>query len=131
MKIGNKIRKVRELKNITPKDMADRLNLTTQGYSRIERDEVALNVERLLEIAGIFEMKPEDLLTFDEKLVFNNHGEIKGEYCGIGISNVTNNFPEDMKKLYEENAKLLAEKNQLLLEKIQYLEEKVRGFEGR
>jgi transcriptional regulator with XRE-family HTH domain len=124
MKIGNKIRKVRELKNITPKDMADRLNMSTQGYSKIERDEVALNIDRLLEIAGIFEMKPEDLLTFDEKQVFNNYGEMKDQSV-IGVfSGSQNNFPAEMKDLYEKQIKLLEEQNQYLKERIKTLEGK-------
>lgn len=124
MKIGNKIHKVRELKNITAKDMADRLDMTTAGYQKIERDEVSINMDRLLEIAGIFGMKPEDLLTFDEKLVFNNHGEIKGglqQSINYGTQNI---FPQEMKELYEKQIKLLEDK-------IKYLEEKVKGLEGK
>lgn len=131
MKIGNKILKIRELKNITAKDMADRLNLTPSGYNKIEREESSITMERLLEIANIFEMKPEDLLTFDEKMVFNNtnHGEVKGGIQGnIGT---VNNFPEEMKRLYEENAKLQADKIAILEKMVQMLEEKVKGFEGR
>lgn len=119
LKIGNKIRKVRELKNITPKDMADRLDMSTQGYSKIERDEVALNVERLLEIAGIFEMKPEDLLTFDEKIVFNNT-DTKGGNNGINYGTV-NAFPVEMKELYEKQIKLLEEQNAYLKERLSLL----------
>lgn len=120
MKIGNKIRKVRELKNITPKDMADRLDMSTQGYSKIERDEVALNVERLLQIAGIFEMKPEDLLTFDEKLVFTNN-TLNDNAMGVVMGNL-NTFPAEMKDLYEKQIKLLEEQNQYLKERIKTLE---------
>ena len=119
LKIGNKIRKVRELKNITPKDMADRLNLSTQGYSRIERDEVALNVERLLEIAGIFEMKPEDLLTFDEKIIFSNNTLNSSAGISYGTFNA---FPQEMKELYEKQIKLLEEQNHYLKERITSLE---------
>jgi transcriptional regulator with XRE-family HTH domain len=127
MKIGNKIRKIRELKNISPKDMADRLNITPQGLNKIEREEVDVNIERLLEIAGVFEMKPEDLLTFDEKNVFNNYGEIKGaQHMGTYYA-----FPEEMKKLYEENAKLQADKIAIQEKMIQMLEEKMKGLEKK
>lgn len=119
MKVGNKIHKIRELKNITPKDMADRLNLTVNGYQKIERDEVSVNMERLMEIAGIFDMKPEEVLTFDEKMVFNNNGE-----HSVGIIGTQNNFPEDLKRLYEENGRLQAEMIRMLQEKIKSLEGK-------
>ncbi len=128
MKIGNKIRKIRELKNISPKDMADRLNMAPQGLNKIEREEVDINIERLLEIAGVFEMKPEDLLTFDEKFVFNNHGEVKASTIN-GTYN--NNFPEELKRLYEENAKLQADKIAIQAKMIEMLEERLKGLEGR
>jgi len=66
-------------------------------------------------------MKVEEVLTFDEKNVFNNYGEIKGGQNG---TIVTVNFPEEMKRLYEENARLLNDK-------ILLLEEKIRGLERR
>jgi DNA-binding Xre family transcriptional regulator len=65
MKVGNKSK---EIKSIMAKDIVDRLKMTHSGYQRIEREEVSVNIERLLEIAGILEMKPEDILTFEEKL---------------------------------------------------------------
>jgi transcriptional regulator with XRE-family HTH domain len=109
MKIGNKIRKIRELKSITPKDMADRLNITPQSYNKIEREEVDINIERLLEIAGVFEMKPEDVISFDEKLIFQNHGEMKDSSIGIFSGNQYN-FPQELKDLYESKIKLLEDK---------------------
>ncbi len=123
MKIGNKIRKIRELKSITPKDMADRLNITPQSYNKIEREEVDINIERLLEIAGIFEMKPEDVLAFDEKMVFNNNAEIKSVIQGVN-NGTFNAFPIEMKELYEKQIKLLEEQNQFLKERLKYWEGK-------
>lgn len=120
MKIGNKIHKIRELKNITPKDMADRLDMSTSGYQRIERDDVAVSLERLEEIAKIFDMKPEDVLSFDEKYVFNNSGEIKG--IGQNVIGSFYNFPEDMKKLYEDNIRLLTEQVKMQQKMIEMLE---------
>lgn len=122
MKIGNKIRKIRELKNISPKDMADRLNISPQGYNRIERDEVSINIERLLEVAGIFEMKPEELLTFDEKMVFNNNDN-KGGVLGVNYGHI-HNFPEEIKKLYDDKFRLQEEMIEMLKEKIRGLERK-------
>jgi transcriptional regulator with XRE-family HTH domain len=126
MKVGNKIHKIRELKNITPKDMADRLNITTSGYQKIERDEVSINMDRLLEIADIFEMKPEEVLTFDEKYVFNN---INGPNVlnSMGPNNYSN-FPEEHKMLYEANSKLQDEKIKLQGEMIEMLKDKIRSI---
>lgn len=114
--IGTKIRKIRELKNIAPKDMADRLKLTPQGYQRIERDEVNVNVDRLLEIAAIFELKPEEVLNFDEKVVFH----FPHSTNSVNL-NTYHQLLEELKNLYEENMKVLHEKVGLLEEKMELL----------
>jgi transcriptional regulator with XRE-family HTH domain len=124
MKVGNKIHKIRELKNITAKDMADRLDMTLSGYQKIERDDVTINMERLLEIAGIFEMKPEEVLSFDEKYVFHNYN---GSSYNQPIGPNYFQFPEEMKKLYEENARLQAEQIKTQQKMIEMLEERLRG----
>ncbi|HTF81566.1 MAG TPA: helix-turn-helix transcriptional regulator [Cytophagales bacterium] len=122
MKVGNKIHKIRELKSISPKDMADRLNMTLSGYQRIERNEVSVNIERLEEIALIFGMKPEDVLTFDEKVVFNNNESNKGNQNGSHIGDNHYHFPEEIRKLYEDKLVLQAEMIEMLKEKIKSLE---------
>ncbi len=125
MKVGNKIHKIRELKNITAKDMADRLDMTLSGYQRIERDEVSINIDRLLEISGIFEMKPEEVLSFDEKVVFNNYQTMNGS-AGFVYGNL-NTFPDDLKRLYEDNIRLLTEQVKMQQKMIEMLEERLRG----
>jgi transcriptional regulator with XRE-family HTH domain len=126
MKIGNKIRRIRELKSITPKDMADRLNITPQSYNKIEREEVTINMDRLLELSEIFGMKPEDLLTFDEKQIFNTYDN------SVGINNGTlNHFPQELKTLLEKQIKLLEEQTQYLKEQNQFLHERLKYWEGK
>lgn len=111
MKIGNKIRKIREIKDITPKDMADRLDLSLPGYSKIEGDKVSINMERLTQIAEIFKMKPEEVLTFDEKFIFNTYDNS----IGIGINHgALHQFSEELKKLYEDKIKLQQDMIELL-----------------
>jgi transcriptional regulator with XRE-family HTH domain len=71
MKIGNKIKKIRELKNFTQEYMANELSMSISNYSKIERDEISITLDRLDEIAQILKMKFQDILAFDEKNVFN------------------------------------------------------------
>jgi transcriptional regulator with XRE-family HTH domain len=132
MKIGDKIRKIRELKSITPKDMADRLHITTQSYHKIERDEVTINMDRLLELSKIFDMKPEDVMIFDEKYVFQimSSPYSNGYQANTGETHY-HNFPVEMKNLYEDKIKLQDEKNQLLIDKINYLQEKIKDLEEK
>jgi transcriptional regulator with XRE-family HTH domain len=77
MEIGQKIKKMRELRNITQEYMAEKLETTQQNYSRWEKGDIELTVSRLQQIAKILEIKPEDIFAFDEKVVFNNN------YCNF------------------------------------------------
>lgn len=123
MKVGNKIHKIRELKNITPKDMADRLNITTSGYQKIERDEVSINMDRLMEIAGIFEMKPEEVLSFDERYVFSNN-TLHDHASIFNHGTIQAGLSEKVMQLYEDKIKLQADMIQMLQEKIKTLKGK-------
>ncbi len=46
MKIGSNIKKARELRNYSQQFMADRLAMSVAGYSKIERDEVSVNLDK-------------------------------------------------------------------------------------
>lgn len=47
MKIGNRIRKVREIKGYSQENLASELGMSITGYGKIERDEVSINMDRL------------------------------------------------------------------------------------
>ncbi len=70
-KIGNSIRKIRELKGLKQESVATKLGLTTNGYGKIERGESQINLERLNQIADVFDVNPNDILNFDENIVYN------------------------------------------------------------
>ncbi|KAB1064071.1 helix-turn-helix domain-containing protein [Salibacter halophilus] len=74
IKVGNKIRKIRELKSLSQEHLADKLDMTVSGYSRIERDEVSVSLDKLSVISETLGVSIEELLSFDEKTVFNNFG---------------------------------------------------------
>ena len=71
MSVGEKIKKLRELKNYTQNYMANELNLSLSGYGKIERDETDISLSRLEEIAKVLEVDLPTILSFDEKNVFN------------------------------------------------------------
>lgn len=105
MFIGHKIKKIRELRNFTQEHIAEKLHMTQAGYSKIERNEVDINLEKLDKLAHVLGMKPEEILTFDEKYILNNYGEKATQSV-----NYHNNFPPELKQLYEDKIKLLEEK---------------------
>ena len=72
METGDKIRLLRKKKNITQDDMASSLNISQRAYSKIERDETEITLNRLGQIAKVLEIDIETILRFDSKNIFND-----------------------------------------------------------
>jgi transcriptional regulator with XRE-family HTH domain len=110
--IGNKVRQIRELKNLTQEYMADKLGMSQRGYSKLERDEVKLDWERITQIAKVFEMEPMDLVSFDDNLIFNNCTQ-------SGKANIiNNNLPDKLIEQYEARIKALTDEVAFLREEL-------------
>lgn len=113
MEIGTKIRKVRELRNYTQEYMAEKLDVSQSSYSRYEKDEGNLTLAELEKISAILGMKVEDLINFDEKMIFNNYGTAQDQSFSVNYQSVS----DKERELYEKTIKLLEDK-------IKYLESK-------
>jgi transcriptional regulator with XRE-family HTH domain len=99
MNIGNKIKKIKELRNVTQEYMAIELGISQEGYSKIEADKTKITLERVEKIAKILQMDILDLLSFDEKFVFNNFSNPQQKQRIKNIFGGQNN--ENEKELYE------------------------------
>ncbi len=119
MKIGNKIKKIRELKNYTQEYMADRLGINQSGYSRLENDTSDITLSQIEKLSEIFNMRVEDLMTFDEKVVFNNYGTLNDKNFSIHY----NNMNDKERELYEKALELHSKTIKLLEDKISFLEQ--------
>ena len=109
--IGNKIKNIRELKNLTQEYIAERLDISQAAYSRLESGETKISKEKLIQIAEALDVTPEDIKSFDSKKYFNNVGNIEGDNSNsynesivIGISSEEMDL---IKKLYEDKISLL------------------------
>ncbi|NLN32528.1 MAG: helix-turn-helix transcriptional regulator [Flavobacteriaceae bacterium] len=102
-KIENKIRNIRELKNLTQEYMADKLGISQAAYSKIENGNTKVSYDKLQDIAKIMGVKVEDIQSFDTQKYFNSFNNLKGNNNGV----VNINFDEDIKKLYEDKIILL------------------------
>lgn len=60
--IGHAVAKHRKAAGLTQAQLAERLNLSLDAVSRLERGHIALTVARLVELAAIFECDTIDLL---------------------------------------------------------------------
>lgn len=118
MTIGQKIKKIRELRNYTQEYVAEKLQISQPGYAKIERDESEVNFSRLEKIAGVLGVRVEDIIGFDEKamlnFMYNKHGHNNGLVVNQHVSELE-------KKLYEEKAKSQDEYIHQLKEEIVYL----------
>ena len=56
MKVHEKIRTLREAKNWSQDEMAKRLNMSVNGYAKIERGETQAYIAKLEKIAKVFDM---------------------------------------------------------------------------
>lgn len=61
MEIGHKIKKVRELKNLTQEFVAAELGMTQSAYSKIETGENDLSFKKLSQIAEVLGVQPEEI----------------------------------------------------------------------
>ena len=61
MSVHDTIRTMRELNQWTQEDMAEKLDISVNGYSKIERGKSKLTLEKLEQIANIFNIKVSDL----------------------------------------------------------------------
>lgn len=72
MNIGNRLRKLRELRNYTQSYMSIQLEISLSAYSKIERDETEISLKRLQQIAEILNISVNGILHFDEQVLFEN-----------------------------------------------------------
>ena len=70
MDVNRKIRIMREIKNWTQEEMAEKLGMSHNGYAKIERGETKLYLEKLNQIAQIFNIDLSDLISDQEHNVF-------------------------------------------------------------
>lgn len=57
MKLGEKIRVLRVNKGYSQEYMANRLEISQNAYSKIERHQTDLTIKRLRQIANVFEIQ--------------------------------------------------------------------------
>jgi transcriptional regulator with XRE-family HTH domain len=105
--IAANIRKIREIKGLSQEFIAERLGLSQNAYSKIERGEVKLSSERLTQISSILEVSEEIIRNFSEQVIFNSCSQ-SGYYNHVYINPI-----EEIKMLYE---RLLKEKDMRIQE---------------
>jgi transcriptional regulator with XRE-family HTH domain len=102
--LGLKIKKLRELKNLTQEHVAQVLGLNQSAYSRLETGDTEISFSKLEKIAEMFGMRPEEVISFNEQMVFNVMHNLNGQN-----GYVVNLISENERRLYENQIESLKE----------------------
>ena len=88
--VNEKIRKVRESKAWSQEQMAEKLNMSLNGYAKIERGETKLYLDKLEQIAQVFDIDVVELMQSDGKnICFQIESPVLGAiYQGVGESSL-------------------------------------------
>ena len=76
MNIGNKIKRMRELKGLKQDYIADQLQMTQSNYSRIENNHVSIKYDLLLKVAHVLGTTPDNITNFDVKALSNTEKDL-------------------------------------------------------
>lgn len=71
MQLYEKIKFIRNIKGWSQEEVAHRLNMSVSGYGCIERGETDIPFSRLQYLAKVFEVELTELLSLNEKTIFN------------------------------------------------------------
>ena len=94
---SEKIKIMREMNQWSQEEVAEKLGMSTTGYAKIERGQTNVSVEKLKQIAQVFNLNVAQLLDDDERFVICSIGDNHSNY---------NNYFGTNEKLSLENEKL-------------------------
>lgn len=114
MNVSDKIRFMRQLKGWSQEHMAEKLEMSLNGYTNIERGETDVRISRLEQIAEILDTNLTELITLGEKNILCFHGDNNQH-----ILQTLNPPPETIMMELQKHQILLQEKDK----EIQYLKE--------
>jgi len=100
-RIGTRIKRFREIKNLTQEHLAEKLGISQNSYSRLESETVKISTDRLKEITQILDVPAEYLMNTDAPVYnFSNNASIK--YAGQ-----IENIYDDQKELLHKTIEIL------------------------
>ena len=108
-RLGYKIRKIREIKNISQDFVAKHLNISQAAYSKLEIGKTKVDDDKLTRIAAALEVKPDIIENFNERFIFNVRLPTEGAFLVIRGETIYN--INSLKKMQEVYEKLLMEKD--------------------
>jgi transcriptional regulator with XRE-family HTH domain len=71
VQINEKLRVMRQCKNWTQEELADKLGWAVKSYAKIERGDTGVKLDKLQKVAEVFGVDVQELIDSNEKTVFN------------------------------------------------------------
>ncbi|THA00188.1 helix-turn-helix domain-containing protein [Rodentibacter pneumotropicus] len=127
MNVNEKIRKIREAKGWSQEQMAENLNMSLNGYAKIERGESKIYLYKLEQIAHVFNIDVVEMMRSDSKNIcfqINENSYLSTNYYGDNEALMIEN--ERLKLSLSYNQQLLEQKDneiQLLKEMVSLLKQ--------
>lgn len=117
MKVNEKIRFLRESKNWSQEEMANKLGMSTNGYSKIERGESSLTISKLEKIVEVFGIDILEIISLGEKnvIIFKESGNNNS-------LNIINPTSQDLISEITTLKQRIAHQNELLEQKDQIIQ---------
>ncbi|MCG7656991.1 helix-turn-helix domain-containing protein [Wielerella bovis] len=117
METHEKIRTMREFKQLTQEEMAEKLAITAGGYAKIERGESSINLTRLEQIAQILNINVSELLKNDTGFVIQLGGDNNHQTSFYATSSDLISEIEKLQLIIQHKDELLAQKDRELAAK--------------
>jgi len=101
-KLGQNIRKIRELRNFTQQYMAENLQMTQGNYARLENEEIQMTEARLEKIASVLGCDAATIIEFTPEIFFSQKYRTDKQEPVIQLQ-----ISPELKRLYEDKIKTL------------------------
>ena len=111
MEVHDKIRVMREINQWSQEEMAEKLSMSPNGYAKIERGQSSINLDKLQQIANVFNIDMGELITSQDKSFFFSIGDHSNNNSYFGASNMLAAENEKLNSLLTMKDTLLAQKD--------------------
>lgn len=116
--IARNIRILREMFNYTQEHVADKLNMSQNAYSMLETGETRMTVDRLGQLAELYQVDMADILRMNEQTIIHNVTNNGGSCSHSQQINIHNSLDEEERKFYQDRIIKLEQQIERLTEMI-------------
>lgn len=117
MVLNEKIRVLREMKQWTQEQMAEKMKMSKSGYAKIEQGKSKVNTERLAQLAEIFDVDVPELLSMGLNGTFNLLNENSSQSNYYGVNDQLLAEIDKLNLIIEHQKEIISQKDEMLRQK--------------